>query len=430
MEDEFAKFYKECSEAPGAEESEKHGNSEVRNDSAEGEFKSEKRTTEDEKDKAETILAGQKLEDNKNVEITKENVSGSEGANADKMAEDQKKSEHTRYEGDTCIYTNPETKQEYVWSTDINQWVPRGYKPEFDGSTYKYTDADGVTFRWNVQKSVWEKEDNDNKAGPSSSQAQHGFDGENHTYTDPKDNTVYIWDREKNAWFPKVDEDFMARYQMSYGFVDNTTKEEPPTEEKKPEKRKASEPSWFEMDDQHNTKVYVSNLPPEITEQEFIDFMQKCGLIQKDIKTNKFKIKLYREPDGTLKGDALCDYIKIESVDLTLKVLDGYDIKGKKVKIQRAKFQMKGDYNPALKPKKKRKKEKEQEKKVQQKLLDWRPDKLRGEREKHERTVVIKNLFDPVIFDENVELILEYTEDIRSEAQKCGAVRKVYYTIF
>lgn len=69
---------------------------------------------------------------------------------------------------------------------------------------------------------------------------------------------------------------------------------------------------WFEIDEEHNTKVYVSNLPLDITEQEFIDIMQKCGLIMKDIDNGRMKIKLYTER-GTdiLKGDALCTYIKV-----------------------------------------------------------------------------------------------------------------------
>lgn len=32
-------------------------------------------------------------------------------------------------------------------------------------------------------------------------------------------------------------------------------------------------------------------------------------------------------------------------------------------------------------------------------LLDWRPDKLRGERFRHERVVIIKNMFDPKQFE-------------------------------
>ena len=36
---------------------------------------------------------------------------------------------------------------------------------------------------------------------------------------------VYEWDAAKNAWFPKIDEDFMAQYQMNYGFTKDGKKE-------------------------------------------------------------------------------------------------------------------------------------------------------------------------------------------------------------
>lgn len=58
-------------------------------------------------------------------------------------------------------------------------------------------------------------------------------------------------------------------------------------------------------------------------------------------------------------------------------------------------------------------------------LLAWRPDKLRGERERHEKVVVVKNIFEPSIFDKDVALILEFQEDIREECKKCGDVGKV-----
>ena len=50
---------------------------------------------------------------------------------------------------------------------------------------------------------------------------------------------------------------------------------------------------------------------------------------------------------------------------------------------------------------------------------------MRGERSKHERIVIIKNLFTPELFDKEVHLILEYQKDIREECLKCGKVRKV-----
>ena len=58
-------------------------------------------------------------------------------------------------------------------------------------------------------------------------------------------------------------------------------------------------------------------------------------------------------------------------------------------------------------------------------LFDWRPDKLRGERSKHESVVIVKNLFDPKIFDKEVSLLLEYQQDLREECSKCGDVKKV-----
>lgn len=58
---------------------------------------------------------------------------------------------------------------------------------------------------------------------------------------------------------------------------------------------------------------------------------------------------------------------QIESVDLALKFLDGYDLRGHKLHVERAKFQMKGNYDPSLKPKKQKKKDKEKLKKIQEK---------------------------------------------------------------
>lgn len=58
-------------------------------------------------------------------------------------------------------------------------------------------------------------------------------------------------------------------------------------------------------------------------------------------------------------------------------------------------------------------------------LLDWRPEKMRGERSKHERVVILKNLFSPELFDKEVHLIIDYQKDLREECAKCGTVRKV-----
>ena len=131
---------------------------------------------------------------------------------------------------------------------------------------------------------------------------------------------------------------------------------------------------------------------------------------------------------GLPKGDGRCCYIKLESVQLALDILDGYIFRDHTIKVERAKFSLKGQYDPTKKPKRKKsnKKDKEKQKKRMEKLFDWRPDKLTGERQKHEKVIVIRNMFDPAIFESDPKLILEYRSDLREECEaKCGAVRKV-----
>lgn len=310
-------------------------------------------------------------------------------------------SPYITYEGDVAVYTDPNTNQKYTWCSSTNSWVLKSSEDtplDIPGRVYSY-------------------------------------ENDTHIYTD-SDGSKYFYDLEKKAWIPKVDDDFLAYYQMSYGFVDNTVKvdnndkkDRETQSQGKPEssgvKRKA-DPQWFDASETNNTKVYVSNLPLDITEEEFVDLMQKCGLVMRDPNTQKMKVKLYMDKEqNCFKGDALCTYIKIESVELALKILDGLDYKGNKIKVERAHFQLKGEYNPALKPKKKKKKELEKLKRMQEKLFDWRPEKFIGERSKHERIVIIKNLFHPTDFDKEVQLILDYQQDLREECAKCGEVRKV-----
>nr|XP_016934246.1 HIV Tat-specific factor 1 [Drosophila suzukii] len=379
--------------------------------------------------------------------------------------------EHMTYASDGgAIYTDPSTKQKYKWCTTQNNWQPLSadeaasagdlyenehYKwcPKTEQWLPKKQETETEHYKWDDEQKKWiPKQPNPGQEGV------YGVDEQGErTYTD-KDGVEFFWDAEKSAWFPKIDDDFMARYQMNYGFIDNTSAGEKEKAEKEAAeakrkdeelkrmtaeaeaamsrdnaastaaptgKRKVQEPpKWFEMDPSQNTKVYVSNLPLDITMDEFADLMGKCGMVMRDPQTQKFKLKLYAEKDGQIKGDGLCDYIKVESVNLALKILDEYNLRGHKIRVQRAQFQMRGEYNPALKPKRK-KKDKEKLQKMKEKLFDWRPDKMHGERSKNEKTVIIKNLFTPELFEKEVELILEYQNNLREECSKCGMVRKV-----
>ncbi|XP_062130617.1 HIV Tat-specific factor 1 homolog [Drosophila sulfurigaster albostrigata] len=389
--------------------------------------------------------------------------------------------EHVSYAADGgAIYTDPSTKQKYKWCDEKNDWKPLSESEAatagnlYENEHYKWChdtqqwlpkqSAGNATetehYKWDEQQQKWLPKKTEEQQAKSD--VVYGVDENgDRTYTD-KDGAVFFWDAGKSAWFPKIDDDFMARYQMNYGFIDNTSAgerekaEREAAEAKRKEeqlqrmtaeaqaamnapvgtgkdgvpaaatgKRKAQEPrKWFEMDPSQNTKVYVSNLPLDINMEEFAELMSKCGMVMRDPQTQKYKLKLYTEADGQIKGDGLCDYIKVESVNLALEILDEYELRGHKIRVQRAQFQMRGEYNPALKPKRK-KKDKEKLQKIKEKLFDWRPDKMRGERSKNEKTVIIKNLFTPELFEREVELILEYQNNLREECGKCGTVRKV-----
>uniref|UniRef100_A0A665U4G0 17S U2 SnRNP complex component HTATSF1 n=1 Tax=Echeneis naucrates TaxID=173247 RepID=A0A665U4G0_ECHNA len=283
-----------------------------------------------------------------------------------------------------------------------------------------------------------------------------------YTYTDPEDGTVYDWDHEKKAWFPKISEDFIAAYQANYGFTkegepdlnnaavsstdsaapepnskpsekqgpaDATLNQSPDQQEtpaqetkQKGEKRKA-EPGWFDIDDNKNTNVYVSGLPPDISTEEFVELMSKCGIVMRDPITEEYKVKLYKDKEGNLKGDGLCCYLKKESVALAMRLIDESEVRGYRLHVEAARFELKGQYDAS----KKKKKSKDYRKKLQQqqKQLDWRPEKQGDVRKRHEKVVIIRNMFHPSDFEEDPLVLNEYREDLRTECEKFGEVKKV-----
>ncbi|XP_068456745.1 17S U2 SnRNP complex component HTATSF1 [Clinocottus analis] len=291
---------------------------------------------------------------------------------------------------------------------------------------------------------------------------RHEGGSDPNTYTDPEDGTVYDWDHEKKAWFPKITEDFIAAYQANYGFtpdgdpdtnnaaVSSSDQAAPepqskPSEKEKPgdslkkqnpvqhetaavqakqkgEKRKP-DPGWFDLEENKNTNVYVSGLPPDISTEEFAELMTKCGIVMRDPVSEEYKVKLYKDKEGNLKGDGLCCYLKKESVELALRLIDESEVRGYRLHVEAARFELKGQYDAS----KKKKKNKDYKKRMQQqqKQLDWRPEKKGEVRKRHEKVVIIRNMFHPSDFEEDPLELNEYREDLRTECEKFGGVKKV-----
>uniref|UniRef100_A0A8C6AHK5 RRM domain-containing protein n=1 Tax=Monodon monoceros TaxID=40151 RepID=A0A8C6AHK5_MONMO len=246
---------------------------------------------------------------------------------------------------------------------------------------------------------------------------------ENDSFQQQPTDPPYEWDLDKKAWFPEITEDFIDTYQASYGFsndgassstanvqdVSAGTAEEPPQRKspepsdtkKRGEKRKG-ESGRFHPDESRDTNVYVSGLPPDITVDEFIQLMSTFGIIMTDPQTEEFKVKLYKDNQGNLKGDGLCCYLNTESVELALTFLDDDEIRGYRLHVEVAKFPLKGEYDTS----KKKKKCKDYKKKlsVWQKHLDWRPERTAGPSQMcHEQAVVNRNMFHPCTSQMNVQ---------------------------
>lgn len=245
------------------------------------------------------------------------------------------------------IFTDPTTQYKYKWCKESNQWklmeetVTENEHYRWCNDTQKWilkeTAAAAAVeenefYRWCEKTEKWIPKVS--AAQSSDGNVTYDYDEKEgvHTYTD-KDGAVFFYDVDKKAWFPKVDDDFLAVYQMNYGFIDNTTKvdDKPkvvpvpvvPVEMlestdddsvggSKKRKAPAAPPKWFEVAKEQNTKVYVSNLPLDVTDEEFAELMAKCGMVMKDGK-GQLKLKLYREKTGEVKGDGLCHYIKVSA---------------------------------------------------------------------------------------------------------------------
>lgn len=276
------------------------------------------------------------------------------------------------------------------------------------------------------------------------------------------------WNEASKQWLPdvEVNEDFLAFYHASYGVnydyasmpkpepkreaaatmddeEDELRAKEPPRkltkEEKLLKKRETKkrrgeqemarrQQGWFELDDVRNTSVYASGFPPSsVDEAAFIEFFSKCGVIQKDPRSGKPKVKLYRAETGEPKGDGTCHYVRIESVDLALQILDGWQWDaGHKIHVERARFEQKGDFDPAKKRQRLSAAQKKKFLEKQEKIFEWRPDKPRNYRPVHECTVVLRGMFSLEEIDTKADRIFTLKEDTQKLCeQRFGPVKKI-----
>ena len=180
--------------------------------------------------------------------------------------------------------------------------------------------------------------------------------------------------------------------------------------------------------------VYITGLPHDATEDEVAAFCSKVGILDLDPETQRPKVKVYRHKDGALegqgKGDGSACYARPESVELALTVLDEApfrperDLKGV-VRVQRAKFEQRGDLVDGGRQRVSTAKRKVAQLAVRQ-AMDWDGGEYNGRLTggmKGLRIVVLQPLFAP---DEVTEEALESLQkEVHSDCEACGDVEKI-----
>lgn len=217
--------------------------------------------------------------------------------------------------------------------------------------------------------------------------------------------------------------------------IDKKRKREKPSKEDKAalkQKQKEEKAS-------RNTAIYVTGLPlppcPPANVDEIQQVFSKAGIILQDAE-GKYKIKLYSNPDGSTKGEALIVYLQEASADLAVTWFHETELRiGKAneeglMSVTRANFDHK-DKNatkepPAKKQRADPKKQKAAKKaeNLKKRLEGWESDdELQAKREAKQqhlqsKIVVLTNMFTLAKLEEDPTLLLDLKEDVREECEE------------
>ena len=73
--------------------------------------------------------------------------------------------------------------------------------------------------------------------------------------------------------------------------------------------------------------MFVTSIPLEVEFDEIRDVFSKCGVIAEEIDSGRPRVKMYTDDDGNFKGEALVVYLRPESVNLAIQMLDETDFR-------------------------------------------------------------------------------------------------------
>ncbi|KAL2054570.1 hypothetical protein ABVK25_005318 [Lepraria finkii] len=259
------------------------------------------------------------------------------------------------------------------------------------------------------------------------------------------DGQEYEFDDGLKRWVPVLDDALLEQQRAAYA-VKGVDESEPAQPTKKRKKQvytngeeedggrvttKKAKPAP-ETRERKNTAVYVTSLPDSTTVDEVQRIFSRCGVIAEEIDSGKPRIKLYTDEQGKFKGDALVVFVRGESVELAIQLLDDTEFRlgqGPKMKVAAADFSYKVQKEaPAKGNMKDKKKIMKKTQKLNNKLADWDdddPQTIQDTSSRWDKVVILKHMFTLQELEEDPAAILDIKEDIREECSKMGPVTNV-----
>ncbi|KAG7394825.1 hypothetical protein PHYBOEH_004617 [Phytophthora boehmeriae] len=101
-----------------------------------------------------------------------------------------------------------------------------------------------------------------------------------------------------------------------------------------PAKEALADPTW--------ARIYISNLPTDITSDELQEMFGAIGIVAREKQKRgykdqwPFKIKIYTDNDGKAKGDAVLTYEDANAARTAPEFFNGSEIRGKTIKVELA----------------------------------------------------------------------------------------------
>ncbi|KAF4320648.1 hypothetical protein BBO99_00005442 [Phytophthora kernoviae] len=113
-------------------------------------------------------------------------------------------------------------------------------------------------------------------------------------------------------------------------------------QESQPKASGAWDPAKEALEDPTWARIYISDLPTDITSDELQEMFGAIGIVAREKQKRgykdqwPFKIKIYTDNDGKAKGDAVLTYEDANAARTAPEFFNGSEIRGKTIKVELA----------------------------------------------------------------------------------------------